>query len=124
MSEAWDLEVDVVAVGSGLGAMSAAIAAHDHGASVCVLEKAPKLGGVCAYSGGEVFVGCNHLMAAAGRPDLPAQALRYLEFLAGGYADPALQRILFETGPVVARYLQEKAGVRWKIIKDLSLIHI
>jgi len=122
MSE-WDLEVDVVAVGSGLGALTAAIAAHDHGASVVVLEKAPKLGGVCAYSGGEVFVGCNHKMAANGRPDLPAQALRYLEFLAGGYADPALQRILFETGPVVARYLEEKAGVRWKIIKDFPDYH-
>jgi 3-oxosteroid 1-dehydrogenase len=119
----WDLEVDVVCVGSGLGALTAAIAAHDEGARVIVLEKAPKLGGVCAYSGGEVFVSCNHKMAAEGTPDSPALAMKYLSFLAGGYADPELQKILFETGPVVARYLEEKAGVRWKIIKDFPDYH-
>jgi 3-oxosteroid 1-dehydrogenase len=119
----WDLEVDVIAVGSGLGALTAAIAAHDEGARVVVLEKAPKLGGVCAYSGGEVFVCCNHKMAEAGQPDAPAEAMRYLDFLAGGYADRELQRVLFETGPVVARYLEERAGVRWKIIADFPDYH-
>ncbi|MCA9680277.1 MAG: FAD-binding protein [Myxococcales bacterium] len=119
----WDLEVDVVAVGSGLGAMSGAIAAHDAGASVAILEKAPKLGGVCAYSGGEVFVGCNHKLTEEGRPDDPAAAKAYLDFLAGGYAEPELARILFERGPEVARYLEERAGVRWKIIKDFPDYH-
>ena len=116
-------EVDVVAVGSGLGALTAAIAAHDEGAKVVVLEKAPKLGGVCAYSGGEVFVCCNHKMAAEGRPDSPAEAMRYLEFLAGGYADKDLQKVLFETGPAVAKYLETQAGVRWKTIKDFPDYH-
>jgi 3-oxosteroid 1-dehydrogenase len=119
----WSEEVDVVAVGSGLGGLTAAIAAHDEGARVVVLEKAPKLGGVCAYSGGEVFVCCNHKMAAEGRPDSPAEAMRYLEFLAGGYADVDLQKVLFETGPAVAKYLEEKAGVRWKTIKDFPDYH-
>ncbi len=123
MTARWDLEVDVVAVGSGLGALTAAIAAHDGGASCVVLEKAPKLGGVCAYSGGEVFVGCNHKMEAEGRPDSPAEAMKYLRFLAGGYADEALQQILFEMGPKVARYVEERAGVRWKIIKDFPDYH-
>jgi 3-oxosteroid 1-dehydrogenase len=119
----WTEEVDVVAVGSGLGGLTAAIAAHDQGARVIVLEKAPKLGGVCAYSGGEVFVCCNHKMAAEGRPDSPAEAMRYLEFLAGGYADRDLQKVLFETGPVVAKYLEDKAGVRWKTIKEFPDYH-
>ena len=119
----WTEEVDIVAVGSGLGGLTAAIAAHDEGAEVVVLEKAPKLGGVCAYSGGEVFVCCNHKMAAEGRPDSPAEAMRYLEFLAGGYADVDLQKVLFETGPAVARYLEDKAGVRWKTIKGFPDYH-
>jgi 3-oxosteroid 1-dehydrogenase len=119
----WNLEVDVVTVGSGLGAVTAAIAAHDEGASVVILEKAPKLGGVCAYSGGEVFVVNNHKMAAEGRPDDPTAARAYLDYLAGGYAEPELQQILFETGPVVARWAEEKAGVRWKIIKDFPDYH-
>lgn len=119
----WDLEVDVVCVGSGLGALTAAIAAHDAGASVAVLEKAPKLGGVCAYSGGEVFVCCNHKMAVAGAPDSPEAGRAYLGYLAGGYADPELAAILFDQGPKVARYVEEHAGVKWKCIRDFPDYH-
>ncbi|MGH7298277.1 MAG: FAD-binding protein, partial [Polyangiaceae bacterium] len=41
----WDSTVDFAVVGSGIGGLSAAIAAHDFGAGakVLVLEKAPKL---------------------------------------------------------------------------------
>jgi 3-oxosteroid 1-dehydrogenase len=120
---AWDRTVDVVVVGSGIGGFSAAIAAHDRGAKVLVLEKAPKLGGVSAYSGGEVFVPANHLQAAEGLEDSPELGRRYLEFLAGGYADAPLQRALLETASVAARYYQERAGVKWKIIKDFPDYH-
>ena len=48
-ADGWDLEVDLIAAGSGLGGLTAAIVAHDLGRSVVVLEKAPVLGGVSAY---------------------------------------------------------------------------
>lgn len=117
------IDVDFVCVGSGLGGLTGAIVAHDAGQRVLVIEKSPKLGGVCAYSGGEVFVGNNHKMAAAGCPDSPEQARAYLDFLAGGYAEPALADVLFQTGPEAVRYLEEKAGVRWKIIRDFPDYH-
>ena len=119
----WDLTVDVVAVGSGLGGLAAAIVAHDGGKKAVVLEKAPKLGGVCAYSGGEVFVPNNHLQEGAGIRDSREEGLRYLQFLAGGYADPELQAALLDTGRVAAQYFQEKAGVKWKIIKGFPDYH-
>ena len=119
----WDLTVDVVAVGSGLGGLGAAIVAHDAGKKTVVFEKAPKLGGVCGYSGGEVFVPKNHLQEAAGIRDTRDAGLAYFQFLAAGYADPALQTILLDTGPVAARYFEERAGVRWKIIKDFPDYH-
>src|SRR5690348_2863514 len=113
----WDLEADVVCVGSGLGGLCAAITAHDAGKRALIVEKASKLGGVCAYSGGEVFVPANHLMAKAGIADSREEGLKYLEFLAAGHADPALQAVLLDTGPVAARYFEERAGLRWKYVR-------
>lgn len=113
----WDLEADVVSVGSGLGGLAAAIVAHDSGKRALVLEKARKLGGVCAYSGGEVFVPANHLQAAAGIKDSREEGMKYLQFLAAGYADPELQNALLDTGIAAVRYFAEKAGVRWKLIQ-------
>jgi thioredoxin reductase len=40
----WELEVDLVCAGSGLGGITAAIVTHDLGKKAVVLEKAPKLG--------------------------------------------------------------------------------
>ena len=119
----WDLEVDVVAVGSGLGGLGAAIAAHDLGKKVVVLEKAPKLGGVCAYSGGEVFVPASHVMARAGLADTREAGKAYLDFLAAGYADPELQAALLDIGPECVRYFEEKAGVKWKVIEGFPDYH-
>ena len=119
----FDREVDVVCVGSGLGGVTAALAAHDAGGEALILEKAPKLGGVCAYSGGEVFVPCNHKLAQSGRPDDTTAAWAYLAFLAGGYADPELAKVLFERGPEVAQWVEEVAGIPWRIIDDFPDYH-
>jgi len=122
-ADSWDLEVDLVAAGSGLGGLTAAIVAHDLGRSVVVLEKAPVLGGVSAYSLAQVFVPCNHKQAAAGVTDSPAAARKYLEFLAGGFADEELMARLLEVGPEAVRYLEEQANVPWQIIDDLPDYH-
>jgi succinate dehydrogenase/fumarate reductase flavoprotein subunit len=54
LPEKWDYEADVVVVGSGLAGVSTAIAAHDAGAEVLVLEKAPErfIGGNSRTAGG------------------------------------------------------------------------
>jgi hypothetical protein len=88
----WDLEVDVVAVGSGLGSIGAAIAAHDRGSRALVLEKAPRLGGVCGYGGGEVFVPNNHKMRALGIADSLEAGRRYFEFLSAASPTPRSRR--------------------------------
>jgi 3-oxosteroid 1-dehydrogenase len=115
----WDLEVDVVAVGSGLGGVCAAIAARDLGGSAVILDKAPKLGGVCAYGGGEVFVPNNHRMRAAGIADSDEAGRRYFEFVAAGFADADLQRTLLANMHAAVEYFEKEAGVRWLHVEGL-----
>ena len=51
----WDVEADVVVLGSGGAALVAALSAHHHGASeVVVLEKSNMVGGTTAMSGGRL----------------------------------------------------------------------
>ena len=115
----WDLEVDVVAAGSGLGAISAAIMAHDLGQQVAVLEKAPKLGGLSAYGGGEVFVPNNHKMAEIGVTDSDEAGRQYLEFLSAGFADPELLGKLLDNARPAVEYFEKEAGVKWIAIAGL-----
>ncbi|MEM2703952.1 MAG: FAD-binding protein [Candidatus Bathyarchaeia archaeon] len=57
----WDYEADVVVVGFGYAGACAAIAAHDSGAEVLILEKAPErfAGGNSAVSGGGMRIPLN-----------------------------------------------------------------
>ncbi|MFQ5683725.1 MAG: FAD-binding protein [Candidatus Binatia bacterium] len=50
----WDRETDVVVVGYGFAGGASAIAAHDAGAKVLVLEKMPHAGGISILSGGGI----------------------------------------------------------------------
>jgi 3-oxosteroid 1-dehydrogenase len=115
----WDLEADVVSIGSGLGGLSAAITAHDLGASCLVLEKAAKLGGLSGFGGGEVFVPANHKMKELGLADTLEEGRRYYEFIAAGYARTAHQKKLLDTLHEAIAYMGEKAGVRWKACQGL-----
>ena len=50
--EQWDMDADVVVVGSGGAGLTAAILAHDNGARVILVERSNMVGGTTAVSGG------------------------------------------------------------------------
>lgn len=77
----WDESVDVLVVGSGAGAMTAALRAAKTGASVLIVEKGRCYGGTSATSGGGLWIPANHLMADCGIADSEDEALRYLSAL-------------------------------------------
>jgi succinate dehydrogenase/fumarate reductase flavoprotein subunit len=73
-----DEAVDVVVVGSGGAALSAAAGALGAGATVAVFEKGPVHGGTTACSGGVAHIYANSVMRAAGVDDPRPEALAYM----------------------------------------------
>ncbi|MFF3573830.1 FAD-binding protein [Nocardia jiangxiensis] len=113
----WDEIVDFVAIGSGIGGLSGAIVAHDWGLRALVLEKAETVGGVSAYSGGELWVGGSHLQAAAGIEDSEEDAFQYVQEISAGYNDPRMTRSFCVHAPIALAYFEEKAGVQWRLVR-------
>jgi 3-oxosteroid 1-dehydrogenase len=111
-AQGYDHTVDLLVVGSGAGAMTTGIVAHDEGADVLLIEKSDHYGGSSAMSGGGLWIPCNHLMPGVGIEDNPDDAMSYLrEITAGVVPDEKLQAYV-DQSPQALRYLTEKAGVR------------
>lgn len=79
----WDERTDVVVVGCGFAGAMSAIAAHDAGAGVILLEKMPDPGGISICSVGGVRVAAD-----------ADQAFAYLQRTNGGTAPDAVLRTL------------------------------
>lgn len=92
--------------------------AAEAGASVVVVEKALKIGGVTALSGGQVWIGANHLQARCGIGDSPDEVASYLEFLSGGFGEGELRDVYVEQGPLILRTMMERFGIPFEIIRE------
>jgi succinate dehydrogenase/fumarate reductase flavoprotein subunit len=121
----WDEIVDVVVVGSGGAALTAATLAHDGGAEVLVLEKDHMIGGTTAVSGGVMWLPQNHHMAAAGVPDSREEAIAYISRLAmGGEHDPHLIEVFVDTAPEMLSYLESKTPVQTATVMNFPDYYI
>ena len=62
-----------------MGGLAAAITAADEGCDVVLVEKNERLGGAAAYSGGQVWIGDNHVARREGcEPDTYDEVLETL----------------------------------------------
>ena len=59
----------VIVVGAGLSGLAAAIGVAVRGRRAVVFEAADLVGGAAAYSGGQVWIGANHVAARDGIDD-------------------------------------------------------
>lgn len=115
----WDREADVVVLGSGGAALTAAISAFDHGArEVLILEKGNMVGGTTAMSGGMLWIPNNPHQVAAGIAESDEDVVAYLDALAPGQLDPDTLFAFMENGPEMIRYFTEKTPVRFHAFAD------
>jgi 3-oxosteroid 1-dehydrogenase len=78
MAIEWNHSTDVLIVGSGAGAMTAAVRAADAGASVLVVEKTDQFGGNSAMSGGVLWLPNSPLCNEAGADESLDKARAYM----------------------------------------------
>jgi 3-oxosteroid 1-dehydrogenase len=120
----WDLETDVLVIGSGAAALAGALAAAVGGARVLILEKSDLLGGTTAMSGAGTWVPANHHMLAAGMADSPDEAVTYMRATAPeGWAaeEEPLWRAMAETGPAMLEFLERHTPLRFELVHHPDL---
>ena len=115
-------EVDVLVIGSGTG-MAAALAAHEQGLKVLVVEKTEYVGGSTALSGGGVWVPANPVLTAAGSTDTIEQGLTYAESVVADSAPKPRWTSAIEHGPAAIAMLQRTTPLNFMWSRGYSDYH-
>ena len=111
----WYANYDVVVVGSGAGALVAAIEAGKKGLKTLIVEKGKQWGGSSALSGGGIWVPNNPVCKAAGLKDSFEEGMKYFESCVGdvGPASSYERRVAFLTnGPKMVQMMLDE-GVKF-----------
>lgn len=111
----YNTDYDLVVVGSGAGALTAAITAQAQGLRVLVIEKTDKYGGTSALSGGGIWIPCNHHFKAKGGQDSPEKAWTYLKNAIGADIDETRVRKYIEKAPEMVQWLEKNSRVRYAV---------
>ncbi|HZS84940.1 MAG TPA: FAD-dependent oxidoreductase [Stellaceae bacterium] len=114
-------ESDVVIVGSGSAALSAALRAAVGGLRVTILEKTELLGGTSAMSGAGTWIPANHHARAAGIEDSVEEAIAYIRAASpeGWQQEEDDRWVAFaRTAPVMLRFLEEHTPLRFALTHE------
>lgn len=114
---------DVVVLGSGCAGMMAALSAADHGASVCLLEKADVLGGTTALSSGVAWLPANRYQAEHGVEDSAAEARAYLEALSHGLIRPEMAEAFIDTVNPMLDWVEARTPLRMRLVPGYPDYH-
>lgn len=114
-------EFDVIVVGSGSAASSAALTSAINGLKTVMIEKSEKLGGTSAMSGAGTWVPNNHIARAAGLKDSPEEAFAYLKASAPagwGEVETGLwQAMSLNAGPML-EFVEKHTPLRFTLVHE------
>ena len=105
--QTWDIETDVLVVGTGGSGLVAAIIAHDEGAKVTLIEKTNEVGGTTAVSGGIPWIPNNHHMSEVGETDSKEEVFTFMKILAQERSDDAVIEAFIGAAPEMLKYIEE-----------------
>jgi len=116
-------QVDVVVLGTGAAGLTAAVTAHEMGATVAVFEKADQVGGTTAWSGGQVWIPNNPHMSEVGVEDSREQALTYIMSLSRDLLEERLVEAYVDAGPEMIELLEAKTPVQFYAVAGMPDYH-
>lgn len=109
-------EIDLLVIGAGACGLAAAIAAHDAGISVAIVEKGDRPGGNSSLSTGSVPGAGTRYQRAAGIEDSPERMIADLVAIAGHHDADDLTRLMAEQSAPLCEWLIDGLGARMELI--------
>lgn len=116
------MTVDLLVAGSGTG-LTAALAAHELGLSVLIVEKSSYVGGSTARSGGALWLPAGPVLAEAGANDTAERAATYLESVVAGSAPAQRSAAFLANLPATVELLRRTTPLRLFWARDYSDYH-
>lgn len=117
-----DKVVDLLVVGSGTG-MAAALAAHERGLNVLIVEKSSYVGGSTARSGGALWLPASPILADKGAGDTVQRAETYLQSVVAGTAPAERSAAYLQNVTSTVNMLLRTTPIRLSWAKDYSDYH-
>ncbi|WP_255799544.1 3-ketosteroid-delta-1-dehydrogenase [Mycobacteroides abscessus] len=117
-----DTTVDLVIVGSGTG-LAAALAAHEAGLSVLVVEKSAYVGGSTARSGGALWLPASPVLGEDGAQDSTQRAQAYLQAVVAGSAPVERSTSFLQNLPQTVEMLRRTTPMKLFWARDYSDYH-
>ena len=108
-----DNSCDLLVIGSGAGALSAAVTAAHLGLKVIVVEKDPQYGGTTAWSGGWMWVPRNPLAVEAGLLERIEKPLSYLRRELGDKFDESRALAFLNNGPRMVEFFRRHTALQF-----------